>query len=151
MVTPVLASLASHLLEVASDGREPAIVAKALTTLHALVFFDLLPPAERPRVVALARARVADTHDPAVWLAAVELAVATGDDQLRSMVAAVSAGAVVPALLGELDLHLFVRSAAQRALDHAGDWWRVPGRRAARQAILKAKEPAEDAAVAAEN
>lgn len=119
MVTPALASFSSRLLDVAAHG-DPTNVARALTTLHSLVTFGLLPPPDYPRVVALARALVSDGQPPHVWLAALELAVATGDEQLRSTVAAIGAGEVRPPLARGVDLNLFVRSAALRALEHAG-------------------------------
>jgi hypothetical protein len=126
MVTPALASLSSELLDLAANG-DPTTVARALTTLHSLAVFDLLPPSDRGHVVALARAKLSDVQAPEVWLAAVELALATGDDELRAIVAAISAGEARLSLPRGIDLHLFVRSAARRALDRAADWTRVPG------------------------
>jgi hypothetical protein len=121
MVTPALASLSSRLLDAAAVG-EPAAVARALTTLHSLVVFGLLPPPDRGRVVALARRWLSEGHAPEVWLSAVELALATGDEELRAMVTAIGAGEAQPSLPRDVDLHLFVRSAARRALEQAGRW-----------------------------
>ncbi len=126
MVTPALASLSSQLLDLAADG-DPTTLARALTTLHSLAVFGLLPPGDRSRVVAVARASLCDVPTPEVWLAAVELALATGDAELRAMVAAIGAGEAQPALPRGVDLQNFVRSAAQRALRHSHDWARVAG------------------------
>ena len=126
MVTPALASLSSQLLDLAVNG-DPTTVARALTTLHSLVAFDLLPPEDRSGVVAVARERLCDVPTPEVWLAAVELALATGDADLRAMVAAIGAGEAQPTLPRSVDLHLFVRGAARRALHQSADWTRVAG------------------------
>ncbi len=122
MVTPALASLTSQLVDVARNGGDPDSIANALTRLHALAFLDLLPSGDRPRIVDIVQARLSDTRCPTIWLAALELAVATGDQQLRSMVAAIGSGALQPASLDAVDVSLFVRSAAQRALNSAREW-----------------------------
>ena len=125
MVTPAVAALSSRLLDVAATEQDPVRVANALTRLHALVFFDLLPHTDRPRVVAIAQALLAGAHAPAVWLAALELAVATGDEHLRTIVEGIGSGAIRPRFAEREDLTLLVCGVAQRALVRAGDWSRL--------------------------
>jgi hypothetical protein len=126
MAIPALARFASdafnRVLELAANEEDAGRVANALATLHKIVFFDVLPPEDLSRVIQVAQARLASTEVPMVWQAAVELAVATRDPQLRSTVGGIASGAIQPAFSEREDLRLWVRSAAQRALGsgHAG-------------------------------
>jgi hypothetical protein len=120
MATGALTRFASdafdRVLALAANGEDAGRVANALATLHKIVFLDVLPPEELARVVEIAQARMASTQAPMIWQAAVELAVATGDAQLRSTVAGIASGALQPAFAEHKNLRFWVRSAAQRAL-----------------------------------
>ncbi len=109
-----------RMLELAANEADPAKTASALVTLHKIVFIDVLPPEELARVIEVARTRMSSTQAPNVWQAAVELGVATGDPQLRAMVAGIASGAARPAFFDREDLRLWVRNAAQKALGGGG-------------------------------
>ena len=127
MASPAFAAFATRLLDMADDEQDPTRVANALAKLHHVVFFKLLPPGEMPRVVAITRRYLSGTYPPIVWLAAVELAAATGDEELRAMVAGIASGALHPTFVEGADLGLWVRSAAQRALLKRDDVSRASG------------------------
>ncbi len=126
-MTPAFVTFTSRLLDIAAEDEDPAAVANALAKLHRLVFFNLLPPGARPRLLSITRRCLARTDAPIVWLAAIDVAVATGDYELRATVEAIASGKVERTLAGHRDLGLWVRSAAQRALSASGDWTRAVG------------------------
>jgi hypothetical protein len=121
MATPAYAKFATRLLDIAAGEQDMTLVANALEKLQRLVLFDLLPAHERPRLIATAARYLAGSAPPIVWLAAVELAVATRDDRLRATVAAIASGTTRPSFTDHIDLGLWVRAAAQRALSAAAE------------------------------
>ncbi len=94
-------------------------VAGALSTLHKVVSVDGQPAGMLDRVVEVARRRMTTTNSVMVWQVAVDLALATGDEPLRAVVAQTAAGEVEPCFAGARQLRLWVRSAAQRALNRS--------------------------------
>ena len=123
MAIPVLSRFAAdafeRLLQLASGGGDAPKVADALSTLHKIVSLNLQPPGTLGRVVEVARMRMATTDSPMVWQNALDLALATRDRQLRAVVARIAEGGVEPPFSARDDLRLWVRSAAQRALNRS--------------------------------
>ncbi len=104
-------------LQLAWRGRDMTAVADALSTLHKIVSVDGHPRGTLDRIVEVARKRLATADSAMLWQVAVDLALATGDRRLRAMVARVAAGATEPSFSAGQHLGLWVRSAAQRALN----------------------------------
>ena len=127
MVAPAYATFAARLLDIAADPQDPVAAAHALGKLCRLVRFGLLPLSHLPRLVAITGQYLPGAAAPDVWLAAVEVAVATGDDQLRATVGALASGEVRPAFTENTDLASWVRNAAQSALLRADDPPRAAG------------------------
>lgn len=120
MALPALARFASDavdgVLAIARTEADNGKLAKALASLQKMVCLDVLPCGKFVEVVEAARARLLDTNSPRTWQAAIELAVATGDAELRLMVAGIASGLVQPAFPERADLRLWARGVARRAL-----------------------------------
>jgi hypothetical protein len=125
-MTPVLTRIASEaldgMLHRAARNEDATKVATALSALRSVVWFGLLPPEALARIVAVAGMRLTGPQAPIVWRAALLLAAATRDPRLRSRVADIASGDVQPALSHREDLRLWVRQAAQMALDADTPW-----------------------------
>jgi hypothetical protein len=120
MPLPALARFASEavdgVLAIARTETDGEKVATALATLQKMVCLNVLPPGKFVSVVDAARARLLDSQTPRTWQAAIELAVSTGDAELRLMVAGIASGLVQPSFPERADLRLWARGLAKRAL-----------------------------------
>ncbi len=115
--SPVPLQSFEHALDLASRSPDVTAVADALSALHKVVSLDGQPAGTLARVIEVARLRMTTTDSVMVWQVAVDLALATGDRTLRAIVVQVAAGVIEPPFSAPQDLSLWVRNAAQRALN----------------------------------
>ncbi len=103
-------------LQLAARGQDVTAVADALSTLYRIVSVHGHPAGSLDRIIAVARNRMATTDSAMIWQNAMDLAVSTGDEQLRTLVEQLAAGTAEPSFSTAQHLQLWVRRAARRAL-----------------------------------
>jgi hypothetical protein len=118
---PAYATFATRLLDIAADEQDPVAAANALDKLCRLARYGLLPPGHLPRLAVIVRHYLSGADAKTLWSAAVEIAVATGDGDLRATVTALAAGEISPPFAEGADVALWVRNTAQSALLRTDD------------------------------
>ena len=101
---------------IARNHAEAMHIHGALLTLEKMVTTGVLSPREKTEVVLLAAERMEGTQRDVVWSAAMKLALATGDKDLRTTVERIADGTLVVSTSGEEDMSGWVRHSAGLAL-----------------------------------
>jgi hypothetical protein len=120
MATDALARFGSRafpfVAAIARNHADEMHVCGALRTLEKMLTTGVLSPAERAEVCRVASARMEGTQPTVVWLTAIPLSLATGDQRLRTIVERIAGGTLMVSTSDDRDTHEGVRSEAQRAL-----------------------------------
>src|SRR5512142_896322 len=96
---------------------DDARVANALARLERVVSLRVLPAAALERIIDMTRARMTTAQPLIIWTACVDLAVATGDRTLCSMVSRIASGQLRPAGADDERVHRSMQKAAVCAVE----------------------------------